>query len=100
MLRASGVKTVKLLPRSPNLNAYAERFVRSIKESCLDQFVLFGESSLRKAVQEFMAHYHRDGITKGLKTALITPDPIVPPKSGTVGLRNTGGLDQRSADPA
>jgi putative transposase len=54
MLADVGVKSVKLPPRSPNLNAYAERFVRSIKESCLERLILFGEGSLRKGIQEFM----------------------------------------------
>jgi len=44
-LAATGVKTVRLPPRSPNLNAFAERFVRTIKESCLGQMILFGERS-------------------------------------------------------
>ena len=57
ILAASGVKSVKLPPRSPNLNAYAERFVRTIKESCLDRIILFSEDSLRKSVQQFIAHY-------------------------------------------
>jgi len=64
--QASGVKSVKLSLRSPNLNAYAERFVRSIKESCLERLILFGERSLRKAVQEFLSHYHRERIHPGL----------------------------------
>ena len=53
MLAEVGVKSVKLPPRSPNLNAYAERFVRSIKEACLKRMIFFGESSLRKGIQEF-----------------------------------------------
>ena len=57
MLADVGVKSVKLPPRSPNLNAYAERFVRSIKESCLERMILFGEDSLRTAIQNFVAHY-------------------------------------------
>ena len=57
MLADIGVQSVRLPPRSPNLNAHAERFVRTIKESCLDRMILFGESSLRKAISEFMAHY-------------------------------------------
>jgi transposase InsO family protein len=52
-----GVESVKLPPRSPNLNAYAERFVRSIKESCLDRLILFGEASLRIAIHDFVRHY-------------------------------------------
>ena len=47
-LGTSGVKSVKLPPRSPNLNAHAERFVRTIKESCLERMILFGEGSLRR----------------------------------------------------
>ena len=54
----------KLPPRSPNLNAHAERFVHSIKESCLERLILFGESSLRTAVQNFMADCHNERITK------------------------------------
>src|SRR4029453_11236311 len=51
MLKDSGVESGKIPPRSPKLNAHAERFVRSIKESCLERLILFGESSLRTAVQ-------------------------------------------------
>jgi hypothetical protein len=51
-----GVASVKLPPRSPNWNAYAERFVRTIKESCLEWVILFGEGAVRKATAEFMAH--------------------------------------------
>ena len=57
-LKTSGVKSVKLPPRSPNLNAHAERFVRTIKESCLERLILFGEGSLRKAIHEFVMHYY------------------------------------------
>jgi putative transposase len=57
VIAASGVKSVKLPARSPNLNAYAERFVRSIKEFCLQRMILFGEGSLRKAIHEFVSHY-------------------------------------------
>src|SRR5262249_32564894 len=57
ILAGTGVQSVKLAPRSPNLNAYAERFVRTIKEDCLEQMIFFGEDSLRNAVGEFIAHY-------------------------------------------
>jgi transposase InsO family protein len=55
-LAGCGVKSVRLPPRSPNLNSHAERFVRTIKESCLDRMILFGESSLRKTIREFVTH--------------------------------------------
>jgi putative transposase len=74
MLAEVGVKSVKLPPRSPNLNAYAERFVRSIKESCLDRLLLFGEGSLRKGIKEFIHHYHHERNHQGLGNRLIMPE--------------------------
>ena len=73
-LATSGVQPVKLPPRSPNLNAHAERFVRTIKESCLERMILFGEGSLRKAIQEFVRHYHRERNHQGLGNRLIIED--------------------------
>jgi transposase InsO family protein len=74
MLADAGVESVKLPPRSPNLNAYAERFVRSIKESCLDRMIFFGEESLRTAIQNFVAHYHGERNHQGLGNKLISPE--------------------------
>ena len=54
-------------------NAYAERFVRTIKESCLDRMILVGEGSLRRAVGEFLEHYHRERNHQGLGNQLILP---------------------------
>jgi putative transposase len=73
ILKQSGIRSVKLPPRSPNLNAYAERFVRSIKEDCLDRMIFFGEDHLRLAVREYLAHYHTERNHQGLKNALIMP---------------------------
>jgi len=75
MLASVGVQSVKLPPRSPNLNAHAERFVRSIKESCLNRIIFFGETSLRRAVHEFVAHYHHERNHQGLGNRLILPEP-------------------------
>jgi putative transposase len=66
---------VKLPPCSPNLNAYAERFVRTIKESCLVRMILFDESAVRKATAEFRAHYHRERNHQALDNVLICPEP-------------------------
>ena len=71
MLADVGVNSVKLSPRSPNLNAYAERFVRSIKDECLDRMIFVGQASLRRAVSEFMDHYHTERNHQGLKNRLI-----------------------------
>ena len=74
-LAAAGVESVRLPARSPNLNAYAERFVRTIKESCLERMVLLGEQSLRRATREFLVHYHRERNHQGLDNRLISPGP-------------------------
>lgn len=70
---AVGVKSVKLPPRSPNLNAHAERFVRTIKESCLDRLVLYREESLRTAIHPFAAHYHRERNHQGKGNLILFP---------------------------
>jgi putative transposase len=73
LLADAGVKPVKLPPRSPNLNAYAERFVLTIKESCLERTILFGEASLRTALHNFVDHYHTECNHQGLANQLILP---------------------------
>ncbi len=89
-LRSTGVEPPA---RSPNLNAYAERFVRTIKESCLDNMILFGESSLRKAVSEFVEHYHQEKNHQGLENKIIRPEFAIFPAEGSVHRRERlGGL--------
>jgi transposase InsO family protein len=61
--------------RAPNANAYAERFVRSIKEECLNRIIPFGERHHRRAVAEFVAHYHRERNHQGLDNELIEGQP-------------------------
>ena len=73
MLAEVGIESVRLPPRSLNLNAYAERFVRTIKESCLDQMILFGEDALRTSVRQFVDHYHLERNHQGLENRLIIP---------------------------
>jgi transposase InsO family protein len=93
VLGESGVASVKLPARSPNLNAYAERFVRTIKESCLERLILFGEGSVRRAVAEFTVHYHGERNHQGLDNKLICPDPKLVCKGGEVERRERlGGL--------
>src|SRR4051794_16505095 len=90
-LATAGVESVKLPPRSPNLNAYAERFVRSIKESCLERLILFGEKSLWTAVQNFVAHYHSERNHQGLGNRLILPDPTHLVSDGVIQCRKRLG---------
>ena len=69
------MKPVKLPARSPNLNAYAERFVRSINEECLDQVVPLGEPHLRLMVRESVEHYHGERNHQGLDNQLLERAP-------------------------
>ena len=66
ILEDAGVKVVRTPRRAPNCNAYAERFVLSIKSECLGRMIVFGESSLRCAVAEYLAHYHAERPHQGL----------------------------------
>jgi transposase InsO family protein len=88
-----GVTSVKPPPRSPNLNAHAERFVRTIKEPCLERMILFGEESLRTAISNFVAYYHTERNHQGLANRLIRPEAGHLENAGAVQRRpRLGGL--------
>jgi Integrase core domain len=72
-LKAGGIKAIQLPARSPNLNAYAERWVRSVKEECLSKLILFGEVSLRRALAEFIDHFHSERNHQGKNNVLLFP---------------------------
>jgi transposase len=73
MIRSVAIETIRLPHHSPNLNAYAERYVRSVKEECLSRIVPFGEEGLRKALNEFVAHYHKERNHQGKDNVLLFP---------------------------
>ena len=92
-LEEQGVEVIRLPPKSPNLNAYAERFVRSIKDECLNRMIFIGEASLRRAVREFMAHYHAERNHQGLGNRLIRGEEPSVPACGPVERRiRLGGM--------
>ena len=71
---ASGrVEPLALPARSPNLNAYAERWVRSVKEECLSKVILFGERSLRRALSDYVDHFHAERNHQGKGNVLLFP---------------------------
>ena len=72
-IRVAGIQPIRLPPRSSNLKAYAERFVRSIKTECLDQMIIFGEQRLRDVIDEYVEHYHRQRPHQGAGNVLIQP---------------------------
>ena len=92
-LRQEGVKAVRLPARSPNLNVYAERFVRSVKEGCLNRLIFFSEDSLRRAINEFLEFYHHERNHQGLGNRLIAPRHEVGAVDGSgSAIRPTGSF--------
>jgi transposase InsO family protein len=92
LLRDSGITPVILPAWSPDLNAFAERFVESVKAECLDRMVLLGEGHLRAAIRDFVDHYHEERPHQGLSNELIAAQTTV---TGTGPLKcreRLGGL--------
>jgi len=81
LLSGSGVEPLRLPAKSPNLNAFAERFALSIKSECLGRMIPLGEWHLRRAIREYMEHYHRERPHQGLGNELIAP-----PASGVIAI--------------
>jgi hypothetical protein len=95
VIQAGKVKPLKLPARSPNLNAFAERWVRSVKEECLSRLIFFGEQSLRRALTEYIDHFHRERNHQGKGNKLLIPEPRGPVdcRRGTVECKERlGGL--------
>ena len=93
ILRGAGIKPVRLPPRSPDLNAHAERFVRSIKEECLARMIIMGEQHLRHAIKEYVAHYHGERNHQGLDNRLILDRRCAQTRQNGVACRERlGGL--------
>jgi putative transposase len=79
--------------RSPNLNAFLERFMRSMKSECLNRMIFFGRNSLERALKEYTAHYHHERNHQGLENQIIDPDESVGQMVGDVHCRERlGGM--------
>src|SRR6202140_2342810 len=95
VLAAGGVKTMALPAQSPNLNAFAERWVRSVKQECLSKLILFGEGPLSRVLSEYSRHYHHERNHQGKGNQLLFPDASEKgtPQSGEIECRyRLGGL--------
>lgn len=73
IIRSGGVEPLKLPPQSPNLNAFSERWVLSIKSECISGLIFFGEESLRRALKEYTNHYHQERNHQGKNNHLLFP---------------------------
>ena len=74
-LKGFGVRTVLTPYRSPNCSAFAERFVRSIKEECLGRMIIFGEASLLRAIREYTEHYNAEKPNQDVESCVLRPKP-------------------------
>jgi hypothetical protein len=78
IIELGNVKPIPLPARSPNLNAFSERWVKSVKGECLSQLILFGEASLKRALQQYLIHYHEERNHQGKGNALLFPSQARP----------------------
>ena len=73
LIESGSIKTIRLPARSPNLNSFAERWVRLVKENCLSKLILFGERSLQRALQQYVAHDHEERNHQGKENLILFP---------------------------
>ena len=95
MIEAEDVQTLALPPKSPNLNAFVERWVRSVNEECLSRLILFGERSLKRALHHYEIHYHQERNHQGKDNMLLfsSSSQLLSRKPGKVRCRERlGGL--------
>jgi len=93
ILEDEGVDSVRLPPRSPNLNPHLERFFGSLKSECLDRMIFFGEKMLRNAISSYLAHCHRHRNHQGLDNRLIQSGTEVGQTDGEVHCQESlGGI--------
>ncbi len=92
-IAARGTEVIGLPPLSPNLNACAERFVRSINEKCVTKMIFIGQGSLRRALTENMTHFHEERNHQGLENRLIRERPAVAANDASIHRRTRlGGM--------
>jgi len=92
IFKSIGCEPIKLPPRSPNLNAYAERWVRAVKEECLSEYILFSGNMLKHVLKEFVAHYHAERNHQGKENKLLFPDERVYNSGAVTKSSRLGGL--------
>src|ERR1700687_596869 len=91
------IEVIRLPPRSPNLNVYAERWVRGVRDECLSRLIPIGQGMLRRALREYGAHFHQERNHQGLGNVLIMPDARMvkefkPLETTRVSRRDPGGV--------
>ena len=93
MLVREGIRVIRLPPMSPNLNAYAERWVRSVRDGCLSKVIPIGQRMLHRALRGYVTHHRLERNQQGRGSALITPCSAVGGQDRTIGRRSRlGGI--------
>jgi len=102
IISSAGTQPIKLPARSPNLNAYAERWILSVKSEALDQLILLNQRQVRRVLREYLAHYHAERAHQGLDGQLIQPDmaAAAADTSEVVRRKRLGGLLSYYHSPA
>jgi putative transposase len=90
-MKAAGCEVKRTAIRAPNMNAFVERFNRSIQEECLDRFVIFGQEHFDLLVREYVEHYHEQRPHQGKENRLLIAPPDTPPTDGEVLCRRRLG---------
>jgi len=93
IIKGAGMRIILCPAKAPNCNAYAERFVRSIKYECLNKMIFFGVRSLECAIRNYVTHFHQERNHQGIDNSIITPEPNLSSKDGDVCCRERlGGM--------
>jgi putative transposase len=88
VFRSEGITVIETPIRAPQANAYAERFVRTIRAECLDWLLILGRRHLEGVLRAYVAHYNRERPHRAL--ALHPPEPATP-----ILRQNTGRIERR-----
>ncbi|MFT4515381.1 MAG: putative transposase [Planctomycetota bacterium] len=83
-LEDAGVRIVRTAYQAPDMNAFAERWVQTVKRECLSKLILFGAGHLQRALSSFAAHYHSDRPHQGIGNERIAPSSDKPPNGNRV----------------
>jgi hypothetical protein len=89
VLRSEGIRVIKTPVRSPRANAYAERWVRTVRNECLDHMLILGRGQLERVLREYVTHYNRQRPHRGIDLGVPVPD------SGMTSIPPSLNVDRR-----
>ena len=93
IIEYAGTRPIRCPAKAPNCNAFADRFVRSIKEECSNKMIFFGVNSLERVIEKYLDHFYRERNHQVLENTIINPEPILLGRDGEVHCRKRlGGL--------